>query len=157
MEEVVQVKVSNGTGKRVQLPDDVGHDTETTKRVRKPTLARKHTLWQLYEDDTSHFSLGNYLRSFKGGEDVEEGEDQEKAQVSIYHLKSVMNFHCLRRFQAAKLGTLLGVYLPSIQNVLGIQMFLRLLWIVGMAGVVESFSMVAVCCLCVMAEINFMT
>lgn len=72
---------------QVQLPDDVGHDGDTTKRIRKPTLARKHTLWQLYEDDDTRFSLGSYLRSFKGAENIEEGEDKEKVEVQYYPTK----------------------------------------------------------------------
>ncbi|KRX23471.1 Solute carrier family 12 member 6 [Trichinella nelsoni] len=41
----------------------------------------------------------------------------------------------------AKLGTIFGVYLPSIQHILGVQMFLRLIWMVGVGGLIESFSM----------------
>ncbi|KRY57682.1 Solute carrier family 12 member 6 [Trichinella britovi] len=48
----------------------------------------------------------------------------------------------------AKLGTIFGVYLPSIQHILGVQMFLRLIWMVGVGGLIESFSMVFLCCLC---------
>ena len=46
-----------------------------------------------------------------------------------------------------KLGLMLGVYLPSIQNVFGVIMFLRLCWMVGMMGVWEAFVMVFLCCL----------
>ncbi|XP_003371618.1 solute carrier family 12 member 7 [Trichinella spiralis] len=42
----------------------------------------------------------------------------------------------------AKLGTIFGVYLPSIQHILGVQMFLRLIWMVGVGGLIESFSMI---------------
>lgn len=56
---------------------------------------------------------------------------------------------CMSCLQKTKLGTLLGVYLPTIQHILGVQMFLRLVWIVGIGGVVESFTMVFICCLCV--------
>lgn len=42
-----------------------------------------------------------------------------------------------------------GVYLPSIQHILGVQMFLRLLWITGIAGLTQSVAMLFVCCLCV--------
>ncbi|XP_074646904.1 solute carrier family 12 member 4-like isoform X2 [Tubulanus polymorphus] len=45
-----------------------------------------------------------------------------------------------------KLGTLLGVYLPCIQNIFGVILFIRLTWVVGMAGVMESFFIVLICC-----------
>lgn len=44
---------------------------------------------------------------------------------------------------------MLGVYLPTIQNILGVTMFLRLPWIVGVGGVGQAFIMVFICCLCV--------
>lgn len=46
----------------------------------------------------------------------------------------------------AMLGTILGVYLPCIQNIFGVLLFLRLTWIVGLAGVPESFCIVFICC-----------
>ena len=46
----------------------------------------------------------------------------------------------------AKLGTLIGVFLPSIQNVFGVLMFLRMPWCVGMMGIPQAFLMVFSCC-----------
>ena len=51
--------------------------------------------------------------------------------------------------QKAKLGLVLGVYLPTIQHIFGVILFVRLAWIVGCAGFVESFICVAMCCVCV--------
>jgi len=51
--------------------------------------------------------------------------------------------------QKAKLGLLLGVYLPTIQHILGLLMFIRHAWMVGCAGVLEGFAMVFLCCLTV--------
>ena len=45
-----------------------------------------------------------------------------------------------------KLGTLLGVYLPTIQNIFGVLLFIRMTWIVGMAGAVEGLGIVVICC-----------
>eukprot|EP00105_Crassostrea_gigas_P044045 XP_019928193.1 PREDICTED: solute carrier family 12 member 4 [Crassostrea gigas] len=45
-----------------------------------------------------------------------------------------------------KLGTLLGVYLPTIQNIFGVLLFIRMTWIVGMAGSIESMGIVVICC-----------
>lgn len=51
-------------------------------------------------------------------------------------------FYC---FQKANLGTILGVYLPCIQNIFGVIYFVRLSWIVGTAGALEAFSIVFIC------------
>ncbi|KAL3091353.1 hypothetical protein niasHS_007146 [Heterodera schachtii] len=50
--------------------------------------------------------------------------------------------------EKAKLGLMLGVYLPTIQHILGVTMFIRLPWIVGVAGVSHTFLMLLICCLC---------
>lgn len=47
-----------------------------------------------------------------------------------------------------KLGTVMGVFLPCLQNILGIIYYIRFSWIVGMAGIGESLLLVAFCCLC---------
>ena len=46
----------------------------------------------------------------------------------------------------AKLGTLMGVYLPCIQNIFGVILFIRMPWIVGTSGSVLAFSLVFLCC-----------
>lgn len=46
----------------------------------------------------------------------------------------------------ARMGTLVGVYLPCIQNIFGVILFIRLPWVVGTAGVVYGFSIVLLCC-----------
>ncbi|XP_043191237.1 solute carrier family 12 member 4-like isoform X4 [Amphibalanus amphitrite] len=45
-----------------------------------------------------------------------------------------------------KLGTMLGVFLPCIQNIFGVILFIRLTWIVGTAGALEAFMVVLMCC-----------
>ena len=40
----------------------------------------------------------------------------------------------------------MGVSLPTLQNILGVILFLRLSWIVGVAGVGQSFLLVFLCC-----------
>ncbi|KMT04393.1 hypothetical protein BVRB_8g184640 [Beta vulgaris subsp. vulgaris] len=47
-----------------------------------------------------------------------------------------------------KLGTLMGVFLPCLQNILGIIYYIRFTWIVGMAGIGESLFLVSFCCMC---------
>lgn len=51
--------------------------------------------------------------------------------------------------QSPQMGTFMGVYLPCLQNILGVILFLRLTWIVGTAGILESLAIVGLCCSCV--------
>lgn len=51
--------------------------------------------------------------------------------------------------QVPQMGTFIGVYLPCVQNILGVILFLRLTWIVGTAGILGSFAIVSMCCICV--------
>uniref|UniRef100_A0A8C2J5I7 Solute carrier family 12 member 5a n=1 Tax=Cyprinus carpio TaxID=7962 RepID=A0A8C2J5I7_CYPCA len=51
-----------------------------------------------------------------------------------------------QRFTAPRMGTLMGVYLPCLQNILGVILFLRMTWMVGIGGVIEAFIIVLMCC-----------
>ncbi|CAH1153516.1 unnamed protein product [Phaedon cochleariae] len=48
----------------------------------------------------------------------------------------------------AGMGTLIGVYLPCIQNIFGVILFIRLTWVVGTAGALQGF-LIVLCCCCV--------
>ncbi|EDO35443.1 predicted protein [Nematostella vectensis] len=48
------------------------------------------------------------------------------------------------------MGTIMGVYLPTIQNIFGVILFIRMSWIVGIAGVTQAFFIVFICCCCTM-------
>ncbi|XP_073098703.1 cation-chloride cotransporter 1 isoform X2 [Elaeis guineensis] len=47
-----------------------------------------------------------------------------------------------------KLGTMMGVFVPCFQNILGIIYYIRFSWIVGMAGIGEGLVLVAFCGSC---------
>nr|GMD06332.1 cation-chloride cotransporter 1 isoform X1 [Ipomoea batatas] len=49
---------------------------------------------------------------------------------------------------AVKLGTMMGVFVPCLQNILGIIYYIRFSWIVGMAGIGQSLLLVAFCGSC---------
>uniref|UniRef100_A0A673GTY1 Solute carrier family 12 member 7-like n=1 Tax=Sinocyclocheilus rhinocerous TaxID=307959 RepID=A0A673GTY1_9TELE len=49
-----------------------------------------------------------------------------------------------------QMGTFIGVFLPCMQNILGVILFLRLTWIVGSAGIMEALAIVFMCCSCTM-------
>lgn len=76
--------------------------------------------------------LANYTNLSQGVVEHEEDEDSRRREI-----------------KAPRMGTFIGVYLPCLQNILGVILFLRLTWIVGAAGVLESFLIVSMCCTCV--------
>ncbi|XP_075396941.1 solute carrier family 12 member 7 isoform X2 [Tenrec ecaudatus] len=77
--------------------------------------------------------LANYTNLSQGVVEHEEAEDSRRKEVKTPHM-----------------GTFIGVYLPCLQNILGVILFLRLTWIVGVAGVLESLLIVSLCCACTM-------
>lgn len=56
---------------------------------------------------------------------------------------------CFPNFMLA--GTLVGVFLPCIQNIFGVILFIRLTWVVGTAGAICGFLIVFTCC-CVVSK-----
>ncbi|XP_036266380.1 solute carrier family 12 member 7 isoform X3 [Pipistrellus kuhlii] len=77
--------------------------------------------------------LANYTNLSQGVVEHEEAEESRRREV-----------------KNPGMGTFIGVYLPCLQNILGVILFLRLTWIVGVAGVLESFLIVFMCCTCTM-------
>uniref|UniRef100_A0A671XFS3 Solute carrier family 12 member 5b n=1 Tax=Sparus aurata TaxID=8175 RepID=A0A671XFS3_SPAAU len=73
-------------------------------------------------------SLANYSNLPTGSKEHEEAESAEGS------------------LSAPQLGTLMGVYLPCIQNIFGVILFLRMTWMVGIGGVFGSFIIVFMCC-----------
>lgn len=61
----------------------------------------------------------------------------------LFHLSAVSTF------QLPQMGTFMGVYLPCLQNIFGVILFLRLTWVVGTAGVLQGLCIVFICCCCV--------
>ncbi|XP_072410586.1 solute carrier family 12 member 6-like, partial [Chiloscyllium punctatum] len=55
-----------------------------------------------------------------------------------------------RNSKNPQMGMLMGVYLPCLQNILGVILFLRLTWVVGTAGILQSFCIIFLCCSCTM-------
>uniref|UniRef100_A0A9J8D3F0 Solute carrier family 12 member 5a n=1 Tax=Cyprinus carpio carpio TaxID=630221 RepID=A0A9J8D3F0_CYPCA len=75
-------------------------------------------------------SLANYSNLPQGSKEHEEAENNEGS----------------RKKPAPRMGTLMGVYLPCLQNILGVILFLRMTWMVGIGGVIEAFIIVLMCC-----------
>ncbi|KAG0472150.1 hypothetical protein HPP92_016696 [Vanilla planifolia] len=53
-----------------------------------------------------------------------------------------------RKETSPKSGTLMGVFVPCLQNILGIIYYIRFSWIVGMGGIGESLLLVSFCGAC---------
>uniref|UniRef100_A0A8C4Z0S6 Solute carrier family 12 member 6 n=1 Tax=Gadus morhua TaxID=8049 RepID=A0A8C4Z0S6_GADMO len=79
--------------------------------------------------------LANYTNLTQGAKEHEEAESNgEKRKAS----------------KAPQMGTFMGVYLPCLQNIFGVILFLRLTWVVGAGGVLQALCIVLVCCCCTM-------
>ncbi|XP_022603809.1 solute carrier family 12 member 7-like isoform X2 [Seriola dumerili] len=77
--------------------------------------------------------LANYTNLTQGVREHEEAEEDGVRRVTV---------------MVPQMGTFIGVYLPCMQNILGVILFLRLTWIVGTAGILGSFAIVSMCCVC---------
>ncbi|MGH0153118.1 UNVERIFIED_CONTAM: hypothetical protein FKN15_023926, partial [Acipenser sinensis] len=80
--------------------------------------------------------LVNYTNITQGAKEHEEAESAEDSKKKIP--------------KAPSMGTLMGVYLPCLQNIFGVILFLRMTWIVGTAGIMQSLLIVLICCCCTM-------
>ena len=58
---------------------------------------------------------------------------------------------------SANMGTFIGVYLPCIQNIFGVILFIRLTWVVGTAGAICGFLIVLMCCCVVSTNCRYMS
>uniref|UniRef100_A0A3B3Y738 Solute carrier family 12 member 7b n=1 Tax=Poecilia mexicana TaxID=48701 RepID=A0A3B3Y738_9TELE len=80
--------------------------------------------------------LANYTNLSQGAQEHEEADEEEGTKK--------------KTVKSPQMGTFMGVYLPCLQNILGVILFLRLTWIVGTAGILESLAIVGLCCSCTM-------
>ncbi|KAI6229424.1 Amino acid permease-associated region domain containing protein [Aphelenchoides besseyi] len=104
---------------------------------RIPLCEKSDVSLALYEDEynTHGQKIGQMLRSISLYNALPpKGEDTETASQARAPK------------QPAKMGTLMGVYFPCMQNIFGVLFFIRLAWIVGAAGIVESLGVVFLCC-----------
>uniref|UniRef100_A0AAQ4RI87 Solute carrier family 12 member 6 n=1 Tax=Gasterosteus aculeatus aculeatus TaxID=481459 RepID=A0AAQ4RI87_GASAC len=99
--------------------------------------------------------LANYTNLTQGAREHEEAEnigEKKKSEVSFrggrgggIYTKICSCF----LFEMLTMGTFMGVYLPCLQNIFGVILFLRLTWVVGNAGVLQGLCIVFICCCCV--------
>ncbi|XP_060772961.1 solute carrier family 12 member 6-like isoform X3 [Neoarius graeffei] len=79
--------------------------------------------------------LVNYTNLTQGAREHEEAESIGEKRKSS---------------KSPQMGTFMGVYLPCLQNIFGVILFLRLTWVVGTAGVLQALCIVFICCCCTM-------
>ncbi|XP_049889485.1 solute carrier family 12 member 7-like isoform X1 [Epinephelus moara] len=148
--------VAAGSGKPVSLgkifgEDDGGsHSGDDSHRESSPFINSDDDQEHYYEgknmalfeeemDSTPMVSsllnkLANYTNLTQGVREHEEAENEDGVRrVAV---------------MVPQMGTFIGVYLPCMQNILGVILFLRLTWIVGTAGILGSFAIVSMCCIC---------
>ncbi|VDO41428.1 unnamed protein product, partial [Onchocerca flexuosa] len=113
----------------------IGLDKEDDSR-------RFSMLWDSFKARKSISASGNNLALF---------EEPSEPFVSSY-LKGYTTPGPVEREKSkhakAELGVMLGVYLPTIQHILGVTMFIRLFWMVGIAGIAQTCFLLLICCLC---------
>eukprot|EP00039_Didymoeca_costata_P006209 m.88294 g.88294 ORF g.88294 m.88294 type:complete len:942 (+) comp13158_c0_seq1:178-3003(+) len=110
------------------------------------------TLSDIVNSQQAYDPVGDALALFQSGNGkqqkvsdvlsnlVRENEDPDEP------LSAEQGMQPLWQARPVKLGTLQGVYLPTIQNIFGVILYLRFAWIVGNAGVGESLLIVGICC-----------
>ncbi|XP_044278282.1 solute carrier family 12 member 6 isoform X2 [Varanus komodoensis] len=78
--------------------------------------------------------MANYTNLMQGAREHEEAENVPPGKK--------------KTTKTPQMGTFMGVYLPCLQNIFGVILFLRLTWVVGTAGVLQAFAIVLICCCC---------
>lgn len=80
--------------------------------------------------------MANYTNLTQGAKEHEEAENITEGKK--------------KPTKSPQMGTFMGVYLPCLQNIFGVILFLRLTWVVGTAGILQAFAIVLICCCCTM-------
>ncbi|KAM8782596.1 solute carrier family 12 member 6 isoform 5-T5 [Rhynchonycteris naso] len=78
--------------------------------------------------------MANYTNLTQGAKEHEEAENIPEGKK--------------KPTKIPQMGTFMGVYLPCLQNIFGVILFLRLTWVVGTAGVLQALAIVLICCCC---------
>ncbi|XP_016850873.1 solute carrier family 12 member 6 isoform X1 [Anolis carolinensis] len=78
--------------------------------------------------------MANYTNLMQGAREHEEAENVPPGKK--------------KPTKTPQMGTFMGVYLPCLQNIFGVILFLRLTWVVGTAGILQAFAIVFMCCCC---------
>ncbi|KAJ6651796.1 hypothetical protein lerEdw1_016473 [Lerista edwardsae] len=99
--------------------------------------------------------MANYTNLTQGAREHEEAENNSLGKKKPTKVRSwtaedgimVDKKECGQP-ETPQMGTFMGVYLPCLQNIFGVILFLRLTWVVGTAGVMQALAIVSICCSC---------
>lgn len=117
-------------------------------QIKKPELHPFVPAQAIYQM-SSVFSLSSLLSLMKNASTTTAFQQQisTKQRYSWFSVFQFIWCLCVCVFsQAPRMGTLMGVYFPCLQNILGVILFLRMTWMVGIGGVIEAFIIVLMCC-----------
>lgn len=118
------VKISRGR---------VDSDSKFSQDPRSSWLGTKYQMQSFYEKDLENVS--SYVAS----------PDSKYIKRANLVVKESPSQDINTSNKSTSFGTISGVYLPCVQNILGVILFLRLPWIVGQAGILVSMSIVLLC------------
>ncbi|CAI4230824.1 unnamed protein product [Auanema sp. JU1783] len=138
--QALKRKVMESTSRRFSTVTQVNPDTleDMTKRNGLDPIAEGDTS----NGDYRRKSTFGHLALYKGEE-----EGPPASFISAYTTPGPKE-RATSEIKKANLGVMLGVYLPTIQHILGVTMFIRLFWVVGIAGLYNTMLLLALCCLC---------
>ncbi|KAJ8642147.1 hypothetical protein MRB53_018841 [Persea americana] len=131
----VMVNRQNSSQKeKVMSGSNIGINASTHRSLNR---SRRESKLELFGFDSLINILG--IKSMTGEQiPAPSSLDGENVSITLEHSKP----------NVVKLGTMMGVFVPCLQNILGIIYYIRFSWIVGMAGIGESLVLVSFCCLC---------
>ncbi|PON54740.1 SLC12A transporter family [Parasponia andersonii] len=121
--------------KKVKVSSRENLDSTVDEEANGP---QRESKLELFGFDSLVNILG--LKSMTEEHSAEPSSPRDGENISITHGRP--------KASEVKLGTLMGVFVPFLQNILGIIYYIRFSWIVGMAGIGESLLLVAFCGLC---------
>eukprot|EP00271_Cylindrocystis_brebissonii_P023571 TRINITY_DN9846_c0_g2_i1.p1 TRINITY_DN9846_c0_g2~~TRINITY_DN9846_c0_g2_i1.p1 ORF type:complete len:989 (+),score=206.25 TRINITY_DN9846_c0_g2_i1:128-3094(+) len=142
MMSVVDIDQSNGEEERhAGLPKSRSSNNDgDVSESAAFNLAERESKLELFEMDPLVDARG--LRSMGGQQQPASphaGGDGTEVQISIGNN---------RNQRVAKHGTIMGVFIPCVQNIMGIIFYIRLSWIVGIAGIGDSLLLILLTCSC---------
>ncbi|GBG33039.1 Solute carrier family 12 member 2 [Hondaea fermentalgiana] len=148
-----QAHEASKTGNRQEFHDSGGGSSSTSvssstsRGVTMPNLrdrmvhhAEHKSFYEVYEENISlqkTLPSGKSVFALDGPSDPEAGGPAAAGAAG-----AAAALAAPKRF-----GTLFGVYLPCLQNILGVILFIRLPWIVGQAGTVLTTVIIMLCVL----------
>ncbi|XP_053305524.1 solute carrier family 12 member 4 [Spea bombifrons] len=129
--------------------DSVSSDGHGDNKENKPFLPSSESNKEFYDQNLALFEeeldirpkVSSLLSRLVNYTNLTQGAKEREASDSSEELNKKVS-------KSPNMGTLIGVYLPCMQNILGVILFLRLTWIVGVAGVLQTLLIVLICCCC---------